>query len=107
MKSARRIIGISIVAWAAIGSVPANAATLDSPTCKRALASVTSASATPVKASSEGACSMHRQSLLETVRTRAIIAACKNGQEREQDVARLDGTIESINVAVATSCLDS
>jgi hypothetical protein len=50
---------------------------------------------------------MHRQSLLETVRTRAIIAACKNGQEREQDVARLDGTIESINVAVATSCLDS
>jgi hypothetical protein len=98
------ILGLSIYAITLLSGFSAQASVVDTPTCKRALATLT-ASAT--KSSGVALCSAHRQTLLDTVRTRAVIAACKSGQEREADVARLDGAIETINVAVATACVDS
>lgn len=100
----RRILGMSICAMALLAGGSAQASVIDTPTCKRALAALQVSTAKP---SGEAVCSTHRQTLLDTVRTRAVIAICKNGQEREQDVARLDGAIETINVAVANTCLDS
>ena len=99
-----RILGGAIYAVALLASWSAQASVIDTPTCKRALATLSTSAAKP---SGEALCSIHRQTLLDTVRTRAVIAACKNGQEREQDVARLDGAIETINVAVANTCRDS
>ena len=103
MKRLRLLI-VSMGAVAVLGASPVQASVIDTPTCKRALASLPISTA---KHSAAAVCSVHQQSLLETVRTRAVIAACKNGQEREQDVARLDGAIETINVAVADTCRDS
>ena len=99
-----RILILSACAVAVLGNWPAQASVIDTPTCKRALAALPVSTSKP---SGPAVCSVHQQSLLETVRTRAVIAICKNGQEREQDVARLDGAIETINVAVANTCRDS
>lgn len=99
-----RILGVSIYAVALLAVGSAQASAIDTPTCKRALATLSTSATKPA---GEAICSTHRQTLLDTVRTRAVIAACKNGLEREQDVARLDGAIETINVAVANSCRDS
>jgi hypothetical protein len=101
-RSMRWLGTLAIGAMAIFATAPASAGVIDTPTCKRALASV----AAPVKVAAQ-ACSANRQSLMDTVRMRAVVAACKNGLEREQDVARLDGQIETINVAVADTCRDS
>jgi len=40
----------------------------------------------------------------ETVRARAVIAACRTGKDRDQEVGRLDGRVEDINGAIARAC---
>jgi hypothetical protein len=50
------------------------------------------------------ACSATRLYFLEVVKARAVIALCKSGPERAQDLGRLDADVETINNAIAASC---
>jgi hypothetical protein len=38
------------------------------------------------------------------LKARAVFAGCKTGPDRDNDIGRLDGTIEDINGAIAESC---
>jgi hypothetical protein len=93
-----------------VAAVPAFAGTLDTPGCKRELAAVSATmdEAARAKASnpglSEAACAGYRSQFLLLVRARAAVAACKTGPDREQEVGRLDGTVEDINVVIAQNC---
>jgi hypothetical protein len=93
-----------------IAAVPAFAGTLDTPGCRRELAAVSATmdEAARTKAlslrSSEAACAAYRSQFLLLVKARAVVAACKTGPDREEEVGRLDGTVEDINVAIAQNC---
>ena len=99
-----------VMSMAFVVAVPALAGTLDTPGCKRELAvvSATMDDAQRTKAlaarSAEAACAAYRNQFLLLVKARAVVAACKTGPDREQEVGRLDGTVEDINVAIAQHC---
>jgi hypothetical protein len=95
---------------ALLAATSAAAGTIDNPRCKRELAA---ASATvdeaarlkpPSVRTGEAACAAYRNQFLSLVRARAIVAACKTGSDRDQEVTRLDGTVEDINGFIAQSC---
>lgn len=94
-------------------SLPALAGTLDTPTCKRELAVAANLDAelaklkSPRARVSDASCAAYRTQFLVAVRARAAVAACKTGSDREQEVLRLDGTVEDINGAIAQSCAGS
>jgi hypothetical protein len=50
------------------------------------------------------ACAATRLLFMELVKTRAVVAQCKNGPERERDLGRLDADVERINKAIAITC---
>ena len=52
----------------------------------------------------ETACTVYRTKFLSLVKARAVIAACKTGVDRDQEVGRLDGNVEDINTFIAQSC---
>lgn len=88
-------------------ATPAAAGTAD--TCKHSLAAASaSMDAARARVKSAGAgdesCTAHRRHFLEVVKARAVIALCKNGSERDQDLGRLDGTVEDINGVIAARC---
>jgi len=102
---------LPILAVAFLHAAPSWAGTLDTPACKRDLtaasAGVTDGAARLkglAKASGEQKCAAYRQQFLVAVRARAVFANCKTGPDRDTDVDRLDGTIETINGAIAESC---
>ena len=99
-----------ILALALLG--PAAAGTLDTPACKRDLhlasAGVTEAMSRLkglAKIAGEERCAAYRQHFLAVVKARNVFATCKTGPDRDQDVVRLDGTIEDINGGIAESCV--
>ena len=89
---------------------PALAGTLDTPGCKRELAAVSVTMDEAARArisgirSGEVACAAYRNQFLLLVKARAVVAACKTGPDREQEVGLLDGTVEDINAAIAQNC---
>jgi hypothetical protein len=53
----------------------------------------------------EERCAAYRQHFLVVVKARNVFATCKTGPDREQDIGRLDGTIEDINGGIAEACI--
>lgn len=100
------------IALAAVGmvmalAVTASAEVVDTPGCKRELAAISqSLGALPQTkpAATSASCSAYRTQFLETVRARAVVAACRTGKDRDQEVGRLDGRVEDINGAIAQAC---
>jgi uncharacterized low-complexity protein len=90
-------------------AAPAVANTADA--CKSGLAAA-SASMDAARARAKRAvageefCAAHRRHFLEVAKARAVIALCKAGSERDQELGRLDGTVEDINGTIAARCGD-
>ena len=95
---------------ALLAATSATAGTVDNPRCKRELAAVSATmdEAARIKTASAGpgeaACTAYRNQFLSLVKARAVVAACKTGLDRDQEVGRLDGTVEDINSFIARSC---
>jgi hypothetical protein len=93
---------------ASLLTAPAFAEIVDSPSCKRELAALSQNLGAPQQmkatAPSTASCTAYRTQFLETVRARAVVAACRTGKDREQEVGRLDGRVEDINGAIAQAC---
>jgi hypothetical protein len=93
-----------------LAATSAAAGTVDNPRCKRELAAISATvdEAARVKPGDarpgEAACAAYRNQFLSLVRARAVIAACKTGTDRDQEVGRLDGSVEDINTFIAQSC---
>ncbi len=49
-------------------------------------------------------CTVRRLYFLELVKTRAVVALCKNGPERDRDLGRSDADVEHTNEAIAARC---
>jgi hypothetical protein len=102
---------VAIRTAAAVGLIalatPALAEVVDTPSCKRELAAISQRLGELPQTKPAGAtasCSAYRAQFLETVRARAVIAACRTGKDRDQEVGRLDGRVEDINGAIARAC---
>jgi len=108
----RSVLAVALAPVLALGLLgPALAGTLDTPACKRDLhlasAGVTEAIARLkglAKVTGEEKCAAYRQQFLTVVKARNVFATCKTGPDRDQDVVRLDGTIEDLNGGIAESC---
>jgi hypothetical protein len=93
-----------------LAAASATAGTIDNPRCKRELAAVSATvdEATRLKLGSVGrgetACTAYRAQFLSLVKARAVIVACRTGADRDQEVGRLDGSVEDINTFIAQSC---
>jgi hypothetical protein len=92
-------------------AAPAFAEIVDTPSCKRELAALSQKlgalpqakpDAKPVHAAAS--CTTYRTQFLETVRARAVVAACRTGKDRDQEIGRLDGRVDDINGAIAQAC---
>jgi hypothetical protein len=96
-----------------LAATSAAAGTIDNPRCKRELAGVSATvdEAARLKPASvrsgEIACTTYRTQFLNLVKARAVVAACKTGADRDQEVGRLDGSVEDINTIIAQRCSDS
>jgi hypothetical protein len=100
-----------VLALALLVIVPARAGTIDSSACKRGLTAASagvSASKARLKGlakiRAEEKCAAYRAQFLVIVQARAVFASCKTGPDRDEEVDRLDGTIEDLNGAIAESC---
>jgi len=96
-----------IVALSLLAATPAGAGIVDTPTCKRELGAVSASiteALTRLKTGAPESCAAYRQKFIVAVRARAVIATCKTGADREQDIGRLDGAVEDINSAIAANC---
>jgi hypothetical protein len=49
-------------------------------------------------------CDTYRRDFFELVKARGLMALCKTGAERSQDLGRIDVAVEDINGAIARSC---
>jgi hypothetical protein len=89
---------------------PARPATLERPGCEQNLAQATSdLRDMQTRMSRSGgrgpsACATTRLYFLEVVKTRAMIALCNTGPDRERELGRLDADVEHANGAIASSC---
>ena len=112
MRSVLPVDLAPLLALSLLSLPPAAAGTLDTPACKRDLdrasVGVTEAMArlkVLPKVCSEERCAAYRQHFLVVVKARNVVATCKTGPDRDQDVGRLDGTIEDINGGIAEACI--
>jgi hypothetical protein len=88
-------------------TAPAFAEIVDTPSCKRELATLSQKlGALPQTKPDHAAasCTTYRTQFLETVRARAVVAACRTGKDRDQEIGRLDGRVDDINGAIAQAC---
>jgi hypothetical protein len=101
-----------VLALALLVAMPARAGTVDSSACKRDLTAA-SAGVSETRARLKGLakktraeekCAAYRAQFLVVVKARAVFANCKTGPDRDDEVDRLDGTIEDLNGAIAESC---
>ena len=87
---------------------PARPAALEQPGCDRTLAdafaNVSAQQARAKAARGPEACSATQLYFLEVVKTRAVVALCKSGPERERELDRIDADVENINNAIAARC---
>jgi hypothetical protein len=89
---------------------PARPATLERPGCEQNLAQATSGlrdMQTHINKSGgrgPAACAASRQYFLEVVKTRAMVALCVTGPDRERELDRLDADVELVNNAIALNC---
>jgi hypothetical protein len=101
----------SVLAVMLLVAAPARAGSIDSSACKRDLTSA-SAGVSETKARLKGLaktraeekCAAYRAQFLVVVKARAVVANCKTGSDRDEEVGRLDGTIEDLNGGIAESC---
>jgi len=79
--------------------------------CERTLANATAGLAA-LKARLKGLgastgpeiCTVTRLYFLELVKTRAVVALCNNGPDRERDLGRFDADVDHTNEAIAARC---
>lgn len=93
---------------------PAEPSVSDTPLCQTYLTNaVASMNATKARLQSlrsraDGElCIATRSHYLEVVKTRAVVALCKSGSDRTQDVGRLDAAIEELDDVIASRCSSS
>jgi hypothetical protein len=105
-------IGLIIPAAFALAfmAAPVRPQPLERPGCERNLADATANVAIwqeRAKRAARGvdACSATKLYFLEVVKARAVTALCKTGTERDRDLGRLDADVETINNAIAASCI--
>jgi hypothetical protein len=92
-------------------ALPAAAGMRDTPLCKAELAASSASlgqSSARVQragnAKSDEACIAYQTYFLEAVKARSVAAQCKTGPEREQDLGRLDVSVEQANNGIADRC---
>lgn len=92
-------------------ALPAPAGMRDTPLCKAELAatsvSLGQSSARVQRAGNnktDEACIAYRSYFLEAVKARSVTAQCKTGPEREQDLGKLDVSVEQANNGIAARC---
>ena len=92
-------------------AMPVSAGMRDTPLCKTglsaSLASLGESSARVQRAGNnkgDEACVAYRSYFLEAVKARSVIAQCKTGPEREQDLGKLDSATEQANDGIAARC---
>jgi len=92
-------------------ALPASAGMRDTPLCKVELAASSASlgqSSQRVQrvgsAKTDEACTAYQSYFLEVVKARTLAAQCKTGPEREQDLGRLDRSVEQANNAIAERC---
>ncbi|HKY87864.1 MAG TPA: hypothetical protein VJL90_13985 [Pseudorhodoplanes sp.] len=92
-------------------ALPATAGMRDTPLCKAELAAASASlgqSSARVQragnAKSDEACIAYQTYFLEAVKARSVAAQCKTGPEREQDLGRLDVSVEQANNGIAARC---
>lgn len=90
---------------------PAMAGIRDTEACKREVAATYAsldASAnqvqTTMKGKREDSCLAYRRHFVDIVKARAAAAQCKTGEERTNDLGRLDGAVEQVNAGIAERC---
>jgi hypothetical protein len=100
----------AVILVALLAATSAAAGTIDNPRCKRELAAVLATVDEAARArpggvrAGEAACTAYRTQFLSLVKARAVVAACKTGVDRDQEIGRLDGSVEDINTFIAQSC---
>lgn len=92
-------------------ALPASAGMRDTPLCKAELAassaSLNQSSARVQRAGSaksDEACVAYQSYFLEAVKARTLAAQCKTGPEREQDLGKLDRSVDQANNGIAERC---
>ena len=103
----RRLAWAFAPVLALVLAAPAFAGTPD--TCKQNLAAAFAgmdATGARLKSARLGdeSCTAYRRHFLEVVKVRAVTAMCKSGPERDQDLGKLDSTVENINTLIAVRC---
>jgi hypothetical protein len=90
---------------------PAAAGTRDTPLCKQdlpaTLASLNESSARLQRVgnnNNDEACFAYRTYFLSVVKARTVTAQCKVGPERDQDLGKLDVSVEQANNGIASRC---
>jgi hypothetical protein len=103
---------VPVLALTLLGPAAFPAAITDTPACKRNVDAARAAVTDTInrlkgvtKAARHAKCAAYREHFLIVVRARAVFASCKTGAAHNQDLGRLDGTIEDINGAIAESCM--
>jgi len=101
-----RQLALTIVAMLALAAPAAAGPEICKHNLAAAFASMDAARARVKSAGpgSEESCTAHRRHFLEAVKARALTAQCKSGAERDQDLGKLDGTVEDINGMIAARC---
>jgi len=100
-----------VLALTLLVAAPADAGMIESSACKRDLSAASagvSASKARLKGLTKGRaeekCAAYRAQFLVIVKARAVVASCKTGSDRNEEVDLLDGTIEDLNGAIAENC---
>jgi len=90
---------------------PAAAGMRDTEACKREVATTYAsldASANEVQSTMKGkredSCLAYRRHFVDIVKARAAAVQCKTGDERVNDIGRLDGAVEQVNAGIAERC---
>jgi hypothetical protein len=92
-------------------ALPASAGMRDTPLCKAELAASSASlgqSSARVqrvgRAKTDEACTAYQTYFLEVVKARSVAAQCKTGPERDQDLGKLDLSVEQANNGIAERC---
>jgi hypothetical protein len=92
-------------------AAPLNAATVDSPVCRRDLADTwTNMEAAlaqlkgVARAGREEKCAVYRRHIGVVTKAREVLSRCKTGHDREGDLAHMDGALDDVKATIDREC---
>jgi hypothetical protein len=111
LVSLSTLSSLALAAFVLMPAAPAPANAVETPLCQTYLTTaVASMQASQTRLQSlrgkagGDLCTITRSHYLEVVKTRAVMALCKSGTDRSQDVGRLDAAIEELDDVIASRC---